>query len=175
MKPLSSFLAAGALLWSLSACDSWISVEPPPDGSFETNYKPVYLRRSQLESSIRLEEPRDLKNLAKIYYKEGFLFITEQYEGVHLIDNRNPAQPQKLAFLRVYGSVDLAMKGHTLYVDNAVDLVAIDLSEVEQPRIVSRVRHAFPGLLPPDGGTIPDRYKLDSEDDERIIVDWIED
>ena len=174
MNYLSTLLKIGALLLPLAACDPWVTVNPPPGGAFETAYRPVYLRRSQLESSIRLEGPRDLKNLAKIYYKDGFLFITERYQGVHIIDNRNPAQPNKLAFLRVYGSVDLAMKDHTLYVDNAVDLVAIDLSDVAQPRMVSRIAHAFPVLLPPDGGSIPERYRLEQEDDERIIVDWIQ-
>ncbi|MGB3618293.1 MAG: hypothetical protein WBA12_09245 [Catalinimonas sp.] len=164
-RPLAFLLLAAGL----AACGpDW---GEPNNFRVETEYRPVFLRRADLEQSIRLETARDLSDPAKIYHKDGYLLISERYEGVHLIDNRDPAQPKQLGFLRVPGCVDIAMRGRTLYADNGVDLVAVDLQDFTQPREVSRVRRAFPTLLPPDGGAIPETFETYTDED-LVIVGW---
>ena len=66
-------------------------------------------------------------NPGKIYFKEGYIFINEELKGIHVIDNRNPENPQNIGFIEIPGNVDIAIKNNTLYADSYIDLGAIDI------------------------------------------------
>lgn len=108
-------------------------------------YVPITLTLREVREGVRTEEARTLKKPGKIYTKDGYLFINELKEGIHLIDNRNPASPQPVAFLRIPGNGDMAVRHNILYADSYMDLVAFDISNPAQPREVSRVQSVFPG------------------------------
>ena len=74
------------------------------------------------------------------------IFINEKYEGVHVINNADPSNPIKYAFITVPGCIDIAMKGKTLYVDNAIDLVALDVSDPLNVQVTERIPGIFPEL-----------------------------
>ena len=61
-----------------------------------------------------------------------------------MINNVDPANPIKLAFIEVPGCIDIAMKGNTLYVDNAIDLVALDVSDPLSVQVTERIPAIFP-------------------------------
>ena len=71
--------------------------------------------------------PQPLKNVGKIYVKDKFLSINEVGNGIHVVDNRDPAKPVKLAFLSIPGNHEIAVKDSTLYADNFLDLIAINI------------------------------------------------
>ena len=77
-------------------------------------------------------EPQPINSVGKIYYKDGFMYVNEPGEGIHIIDNHNPSQPMPIKFLKIPGNFDLAIKGNTFYADSFVDLVALDISDVNQ-------------------------------------------
>jgi hypothetical protein len=160
----SFLLLAGALL--LQACP--VSQLPP-----ETEYSPVLMDRATLEASIRWEGPRSVGIPAKIYYLAPYLLISERYKGVHVINNADPSRPTPVGFVRVPGCVDMAVNNGLLSVDNAVDLVVIDiLSNPGQAIEKSRSRSVFPELTPPDLLRIPDRFKKQNRPEGSIIVAW---
>ena len=107
-------------------------------------YVPVTLTLQQVREGIRVEPARTLQKPGKIYTKDGYLFINELKEGIHIIDNRNPASPQQLSFLRVPGNGDMAVRNNILYADSYMDLVAFDISDPAKPREVNRVASVFP-------------------------------
>lgn len=141
-----------------------------------TEYTPIIISKASLAQSVKLKPPTDIIEAAKIYYKDKYIFISEQYEGVHIIDNTNPSAPINKAFIAVLGCVDMAIKNDVLYVDNAVDLVAIDLNALMSGnlKILKRVQNVFPETppLPPDGGAIPDRYSEKNRPENTIIISW---
>lgn len=141
--------------------------------STETAYKPLFMKRSDLESSIKFDTAAELNNPAKIYYKDNIIFISESYKGIHIIDNTNPAAPVKIGFIRVVGCLDMAIKGTTLYVDNATDLVAIDASDATKPFVAKRIVNAFPEPFPPDQLSIPTQYNKDNRPPDLVLVSWI--
>ena len=108
-------------------------------------YVPITLTLREIREGVRTEEARTLTKPGKIYTKDGYLFINELKEGIHLIDNRNPAAPQRVAFLRIPGNGDMAVRNNILYADSYMDLVAFDISNPAQPREVSRVQSVFTG------------------------------
>ena len=105
--------------------------------------KPIYLPTENYDL-IRFQPMHPLTQSAKIYVKDKFIFAIEQGEGVHIIDNSDPKQPQKIRFLRIFGCNDIAIKGSTMYADNFTDLVAIDFSKLDSPKVVNRVKNLYP-------------------------------
>lgn len=128
-------------------------------------YAPVFMERSELEKSVFFEQKeRDLINPGKIYSKDKTIFINEKYKGVHVIDNTTPEAPKKIGFIVAPGCIDIAVKGNTLYLDNAVDLVAFNL---ETKEVTERIREIFPEPLSPQNYS----YYGDRPDNT-ILVGW---
>src|SRR6187399_2386140 len=73
-------------------------------------YKPVYKTLEELRSGVELVGPQAVKAVGKIYFKNGFLFVNEPGEGIHVIDNRDPAAPKQTGFVKIPGSYELAIK-----------------------------------------------------------------
>lgn len=106
-------------------------------------YEPVYTSMEEIRSSVELLPPVDLKQVGKIYFNNGYLFINEPNEGVHVIDNRNPSNPINLAFINIPGAFDLAVKGNILFSDSYMDLVAIDISNPTAVTEIGRIENLF--------------------------------
>ena len=161
---LNKLLLFGCLL-ALSSCPGWEEPEP-----IFTEYSPIMMKRSDMEAIISQQPPRDIQDPAKIYAYGNYLLISEKFQGIHIVDNENPSRPINLGFIRIPGCVDMAVKDATLFADNATDLVSIDVSDPTNVRMIGRVPNAFPVLLPPDLGQIPETYQNRPED--MIIVEW---
>ncbi len=105
-------------------------------------YSATYMSYEELRSSVKMEQPRDIKERGKIYLYNSLLLINEPNKGVHFIDNSNPASPIQKGFLNVPGNIDMAIKDGILYLDSFIDLVAVDLTEPDYP-VVKRVNEIF--------------------------------
>jgi hypothetical protein len=162
-------ISAGA---TLSACDGFWStgVDSVPPSAYE----PVLMPKEQLKSSITFKESQPLEEPGKMYLLDKYIFVNEKYKGVHVIDNADPANPVNIGFIKVPGCLDMAAKGATLYVDNATDLVAIDLNDVKNPHEASREADVFPEIeSTPDGGYLPSKYAKENRPAGSVIVDWV--
>lgn len=169
MKKLRfALLGLGLFIFS-AACTPVDDVETTE----QSVYKPLLMTRDQLNNSVAFQPARELKNPGKIYYKDGYIFVNERYKGVHIINNQNPKNPQNIAFISVPGCIDMAMKGNLLYVDNAVDLVTIDLSNTQNPVIASRLTDVFPESTPPDGQTPKEEFRAEHRPVNTVIVEWV--
>jgi hypothetical protein len=110
--------------------------------------EPVYLSYNALRSSFKVAEGQQIIHPGKIYFKDHFIFVNEYQKGIHVIDNSDPEAPQILKFIEIPGSVDMAIRDNILYADSYVDLVAIDISNLEDIREVKRIQNVFPYMVP---------------------------
>ena len=138
-----------------------------------TNYTPILTDRSVLEKAVKFTAKRDLKAPSKIYYKDNFIFVSDQHRGIHIIDNTDPTNPIKTGFIEVLGAMDMAIKGNLLFVDNATDLISIDISDKANPVVKNRVKDVFPEPLPPDGLAIPEEYLKRNRPANTVLVSWV--
>lgn len=99
--------------------------------------------REQLKAGIQNAAPQEIENPGKIYAIGNFLLINEVKKGLHIIDNTNPSSPQNVAFFKIPGVIDMAVKGNILYTDNYTDLVAFDISDVKNIKEVGRKNNMF--------------------------------
>ena len=109
---------------------------------------PVYMTYDQLRSSVTSGQPQNLVNPGKIYFKDNYLFVNEVNKGIHIFNNSNPSSPQNIAFINVPGNIDITIKENILYVDNYIDLVAIDLSNINDCKVTKRINNVFPYSIP---------------------------
>jgi hypothetical protein len=93
---------------------------------------------------IRLLPPRNVERLGKIYYKDGFIFAGEIGHGIHIINNADPSQPVKTAFIQIRGNSDIAVKGAVLYANSLTDMVVLDISNPDTLLVVQRLENVFP-------------------------------
>jgi hypothetical protein len=115
--------------------------------TYEANV-PVYMPFKEFRSSFKKSEPTDISHPGKIYFKDGYLFVNEYGKGIHVIDNSNPSEPEKIAFYEILGNVDMAIRGNILFADSYVDLLSIDISDVRNPVEISRLENIFPEIVP---------------------------
>lgn len=129
-----------------------------------TIYQPVYMSYADLRASVASELPKDLVNPGKIYIKGNYLFINEIDKGIHVIDNTNPSSPINIGFINIPGNIDMAVMGDILYGDSFIDLVAIDISDPSNVKMMKRIENVFPDRKYAWG------YQFDPS--QGVVVDW---
>ncbi len=148
--------------WYIGAEDDFVRMDA---------YKPITQPRAEFEKTMELTAERQVVNSGKIYIKNELIYLNEKGEGFHIIDNSDPENPKPLAFLRIPLSTDLAIRGNTIYVHHAVDLVAFNYSMVNNSlNILHRERNVFPALLSPEGWNA-DYYEVP---EDHIVIGYEE-
>jgi hypothetical protein len=138
-----------------------------------SDFFPVLMERSELEKSVFIKDVQEIIRPGKIYYKDNMIYLNELYKGIHVINNTDPAAPEKIAFINIPGCIDIAIKNNSLLADNAVDLVSIDLSKgLENITVTSRTRNVFPESTPPDLDYIPSVFNHSNRPENTIIIAW---
>lgn len=117
--------------------------------------RPVYAPTEPYDK-ILLLPPRSLTNQAKIYVFGIYIFAIEQGEGVHIINNSDPANPVNIHFLRIFGCNDLSIRGNMMYIDNFTDLITIDFSRIDSPVVVNRLPNFYQSTY--GSGEYPEDY-----------------
>lgn len=110
--------------------------------------EPIYLSYDELRNPLKVAEGQEIVQPGKIYFKDNYIFVNEYQQGIHVIDNSDPSAPEIIKFIEVPGNVDLAIKEDILYADSYVDLVAIDISNMDDIKEVSRDTNVFPYMIP---------------------------
>ena len=109
---------------------------------------PVYLSVSSIRAqSIKVAEPQPISKPGKIYIYGDYLFVNEQNKGIHIIDNSNPALPKFVNFINIPGNVDMAVNDNILYADHYIDLLAIDISNPKNVKVVKTVENVFESMM----------------------------
>jgi len=132
-----------------------------------SGYTPVFMSRDVLENSVSyIPGAREMLRTGKIYFRAPYIFVNERYKGVHVINNSNPAHPVNEGFILAPGCIEMAVKGHILYLDNAVDLVSFDLNSKQ---VTKRIRDVFPEPIPPDDMSY---IYYNNRPKDYILVEW---
>jgi hypothetical protein len=113
--------------------------------------EPVYMSYAEMRLAVDVEAPQTLSQPGKIYIRENFIFINENFKGVHIIDNTDPSSPSVAGFINIPGNVDMAVVDNYLYADSYTDLVVLDISDLTDIREADRLEDIFPYAVPETG------------------------
>ncbi len=145
------------------------------DVSYYGDYSstPILMTRSDFEQAIATLPAKELNKTTRISIKDTMIYIVELYRGVHIIDNSDVTSPFVTSFINIPGCVDMAIKGDVLYARSAVDLVAIDISDISNVKQINRVKETFPELeLNDEYYDLPYRFQEGQRPDSTVIVGW---
>ncbi len=150
------------LMLLLQGCWGWHTEDNP-----STAYDPVIMNRTDFERAVKLKQQENNIKPGKIYIKDNLLFIADVNRGFHIYNYSDPANPEKIAFLNIPGATDVAIRDHILYINQAVDLVAIDYDPIQNTiDVTNRTRNVFPDKMSPDG------FYSNRSSENKIVTDW---
>ncbi|MDT0691439.1 hypothetical protein RM549_16705 [Salegentibacter sp. F188] len=114
-----------------------------PAGEYYEVAVPITQPISEFRASVKIQEPRVITEAGKIYSYKDYVFVNDKYQGVHVIDNRDPYAPKKIRYINIPRNLDIAVKNDMLYADSGMDLVVFDISSIENIKQVERVKDVF--------------------------------
>ncbi|ASV32664.1 LVIVD repeat-containing protein [Maribacter cobaltidurans] len=164
MKKLAFFLLLGVLFIS---CDK-------KDDDLYKEYqvaKPLKISLAEFENGVDIIDPIPIDESGKIYAYKDYIFVNDKYKGVHVIDNSNPASPQKIAFIKIAGNVDISVKDDYLFADSLMDLVVLDISNINNITIVNRLENVLrDNIIWPSEADFIEYETIDYN--EEILIGW---
>ena len=139
--------------------------------------KPVYFAYDDF-SGIQSIAPKPFGELGKIVTKDQYIFINEQFKGIHVIDNSDPERPERKYFWQIPGNREFTILQNTLYADNGLHLIVIDITNFDKISVVSVIKDQYPIEEPSVRELYPLGYKgfFECYDATRgIFVEWKKD
>jgi hypothetical protein len=129
------------LLLLFVASLSFISCEKIDDSKYADYLiaRPLTISKAEFKTSVDIISPLPIKESGKIYAYQDYIFVNDKYRGVHVIDNSNPNSPKKISFIKIAGNVDISIKDDYLYADSLMDLIVLDISDINNIKIVNRL------------------------------------
>lgn len=133
---------------------------------------PEMMSKTEFRNAIKVELPKPIVELGKIYAYGNYIFISDKDQGIHIIDNCDPKAPEAISFLKIPGNEDLSIKNNYLFADSATDLVVFDLSNILDIQIVERLEDVFSvyDYRIPNDAQYADFNNYDFENN--IVVGW---
>ncbi len=108
------------------------------------SYTPVTITASEWRTDgFPPSAPTTVCEPSGFYVYGDYLFVLDRNEGLHLIDNRDNANPRPVSFIPIPGGQGLAVRNNILYVNQYIDLLAFDITAPASPRFLSRTEDVF--------------------------------
>jgi len=113
--------------------------------------EPIFIELAEIRKDPTTSQARDLVNPGKLYFYQNLIFINELKEGIHIIDNTDPENPQNTAFINIPGNVDIAIQEGHLYADSYMDLITLDIRDSDNINLTCRHENIFQSQFFQDG------------------------
>jgi hypothetical protein len=105
---------------------------------------PVYEVLTKFRETVKSEAPVAVEATGKITVIGKYIFLSEPYKGIHVIDNSDPVNPKNISFINIPGNEDMAIRGNTLYADAYGDLVSFDITDPAHATAKNFQANVFP-------------------------------
>lgn len=137
MKKITLFVFC---LLSLVACDKDQDLSEMREVQVAV---PETMPLADFRAMVNVEEASAIEESGKIYTYQNLIFINDNLKGVHIIDNSNPENPVKKAFIRIPQNTDVAVKDDLLYANSGIDLVVFDISDINNIQLQNTIEDVF--------------------------------
>ncbi len=133
---------------------------------------PELMSKAEFRTSVEVLGPQNIDEAGKIYAYNDYIFVNDEFQGIHVIDNTNPISPQAIAYIKLPGNVDISIKNNYLFADNFTDLVVLDITNVNNILFVDRLKDVFSiyDYNIPEGTQVVNWNGFDF--DSQVIVGW---
>ena len=91
-------------------------------------------------------ETREIEDAGKIYVGDDFILIGEEGKGIHVVNNGDINNPVPVGFIAIPRNREFIVTGNTLYAETQYDMLAIDISDLSNVKLISRHENYIPSL-----------------------------
>ncbi len=133
---------------------------------------PVYEVLTKFRETVKSQPALDVSNPGKITVAGKYIFLSEPYAGIHVIDNTDPHNPKNVSFINIPGNEDMAIKGNALYADCYGDLVSFDISDPLNVVAKNFATNVFPDHSIYNLGIAYTAGAVFNPDSINVIVGW---
>ncbi|MEM7161724.1 MAG: hypothetical protein AAF487_04715 [Bacteroidota bacterium] len=112
----------------------------------------VYGNIDDVRSEALIEEAKSIQNPGKIFVGIDVLLIGEENEGIHVYDNSNPSFPQSVLFINLPFTKEFYVEDDIIYAESHYDMVKINIQDMNNPILDSRLEYALSSPLVNDQG-----------------------
>ncbi|HXD77076.1 MAG TPA: hypothetical protein VN616_04675 [Puia sp.] len=106
-------------------------------------YTPVYTLKATVLAQINGNPAEAVSQAGQLYVKGNYIYLNDVNEGIHVYDNSDASHPHQVAWLNIPGNKNIAIKGNILYADMYQDLLALDISDPHQAKVIG----SLPGFF----------------------------
>lgn len=143
---MKKFLLNGLLL--LVTILTLTQCKKSPSAKYEMIQIPKVISLAEMRSlPVGITKAQTATKTGKIYIFNDYLFINEPNKGIHIYNNANPNNPVNISFLQIPGNIDLAVHNNILYADSYIDLLAFDITAINNIKLVKRTPEVFKQFL----------------------------
>lgn len=133
--------------------------------------RPLILSKADFANGVDIVPPQPIDESGKVYTYGDYIFINDKSRGIHVVENSNPQQPVKIAFIEIPGNVDISIKDNFLYADSIMDLIVLDISDITDIQQVNRLENVLrEGVIFPFEADIVEYGSYNYETD--VLVGW---
>lgn len=138
-------MRATLILFMLFGALGMVSCDDEDNGKYDEYLvaRPITMSKAEFKNSIDIVAPVPMGESGKIYVYADYIFVNDKYRGVHVLDNKDPRAPKKIAFIKIPGNVDISVKDGYLYADSITDLVVLDISDMNNIKQVNRLENVL--------------------------------
>jgi hypothetical protein len=154
-------------LFNLTGCKDYVD-----EYITYTINEPLFIPESEFRSAVEVDQPKPIEKQGKIVFYNDYLYISQPYHGIHVIDNRDPSNPKNVAFIDLPGNADMHVRNNMLYADSYVDLVWLDITDPAKPVYKGRKAEVFPLAFPPTDNEYGIDYEQCMDRNNGIVVGW---
>ncbi len=104
---------------------------------------PLVMSKTEFRNSVEVQSPKRIEEAGKIYAYSNYIFVNDEFRGIHVIDNSNPSSPRAISYVKIPGNIDISIKNNYLYADSSTDLVVFDISDIHKIETIGRLEDVF--------------------------------
>jgi hypothetical protein len=92
-----------------------------------------------LRSTPLITGVQEIEDAGKIFVSDQMLLIGEEGRGIHVLNNMDPTNPTQVLFINIPGNREFYVQGDILYAESIYDMLKIDISDIANPYLVTRI------------------------------------
>lgn len=130
-------------------------------------FDPIYITAGEWRSeALNVTAPPEDETCSPsgFYIYGDYLFMVDKAQGIHILDNEDNDNPEPVAFIPMRGGQSIAARNGVLYVNQFTDLLAFNLQNPAEPKLLSRTEDVFEPQTIFGSGV--------SANSEQFILDW---
>lgn len=138
-------------------------------GKIRINYTKAQAIYGDLDSLRKIplvSDPTPIETAVGHFVGEDFILIGERSKGIHVFDNSDMRSPKNISFLAIPFCTEFYVDGSYLYAESGYDLLKINISNIRQPFVQSRMKDAFSNIMYDDKGKALLGFTYESAIDE---------